>query len=144
MMPLTIHRLTGRADESVLDAMCKLLEELGNEQAERGKLARSIEDPQCYCLAGFVDGRLVGTVTGYLGRTPLKGKWMLVEDVIVFEKERGNGFGKKLMKRLIKLATEEGCTMLFLTSRSERRVAHNLYESVGLKVVDTNVFKLML
>jgi ribosomal protein S18 acetylase RimI-like enzyme len=65
-----------------------------------------------------------------------------IEDVIVDEAYRGQGLGEKLVRALIETAKQKGVRSITLTSRSERVAAHKLYEKLGFKTKETNVFQL--
>lgn len=58
-----------------------------------------------------------------------------VEDVVVFEQYRGQGFGKVLMEKIEERAKIYRCSCLRLTSNPSRIVARGLYESLGFKLV---------
>jgi len=57
----------------------------------------------------------------------------LVEDVYVREKDRGKGYGTKIMKALIEKAKEANCYKLICTSRFSRPEVHRFYEKLGFK-----------
>jgi len=57
----------------------------------------------------------------------------LIEDVFVEEGYREQGYGTKLVQKLIKTAQEEGCYKLICTSRFERDYIHEWYEQLGFK-----------
>ena len=57
----------------------------------------------------------------------------LVEDVFVQEKERGKGYGAKIMKILIEQARKSGCYKLICTSRFSRPEVHHFYEKLDFK-----------
>lgn len=67
-----------------------------------------------------------------------------VEDVIVREKYRGRGYGAKLMKEVIEFAKKRGMAYIDLTSRPERVAANKLYQKMGWKRRETNVYRLIL
>lgn len=67
-----------------------------------------------------------------------------IEDVIVDSGYRGQGLGERVVRQLLTIAKEKGVRGVTLTSRSHRIAAHKLYEKLGFKTVDTNVFKLSL
>jgi len=67
-----------------------------------------------------------------------------VEDVVVDGAYRGQGLGEKLMQEIIATARAKGIQNLYLTSRPIRVAAHALYQKIGFKKKDTQVFKLEL
>jgi len=60
---------------------------------------------------------------------PSKGLISWVEEVVVDERARGKGVGKKLMNQLLKLAKEKNCSQIKLTVSNP--VAKALYEKLG-------------
>lgn len=68
----------------------------------------------------------------------------IVENVIVDEEYRGKGRGKELMNGLIEAAKKKGVVYLELTSGPERQNAQKMYESLGFKKRETNVYRLDL
>lgn len=71
------------------------------------------------------------------------GRTGTVEDVVVLEDHRGKGLGGLLMKELIQWAARRRFIHLNLTSRPEKVVANHLYEKLGFKKRDTNVYRLV-
>jgi len=67
-----------------------------------------------------------------------------IEDVIVDEKYRGQGIGKEMILRAIKKAKQLKMTYLNLTSHASRIEANSLYQKIGFKKRETNVYKLDL
>ncbi len=65
-----------------------------------------------------------------------------VQDVSVCKKYRGRGIGKILMKKVVWYAKESGMSLLDLTTRSTDGAAVRLYEGIGFKKRDTNVYRL--
>ena len=56
------------------------------------------------------NGEIIGLALYYWRYSTWKGKRLYLEDIIVTEKERGNGVGKLLFKRICEFALEENCT----------------------------------
>ena len=67
-----------------------------------------------------------------------------IEDVVVSEEYRGQGIGERLMRALIGAAQDRDIHYIELTSRPSRIAAHKLYEKLGFKKYETDVFKLEL
>lgn len=67
-----------------------------------------------------------------------------MEDVVVDEKYRGRGIGKKLIKRLILIARARKIRWLEFTSRTDRIETNQFYRRLGFKKRDTNVYRLTL
>lgn len=67
-----------------------------------------------------------------------------IEDLVVDQKYRGRGIGKKLMQAAIDSLKESGAIHIELTSNSQREAANRLYQNLGFKQIKTNVYRLYL
>lgn len=56
------------------------------------------------------DKKIVGLSLYYWRYSTWKGKRLYLEDIIVTEKERGNGIGKQLFERTMQKAVKENCS----------------------------------
>jgi ribosomal protein S18 acetylase RimI-like enzyme len=83
---------------------------------------------------------VVGMLTLILIRTPT-GARARVEDVVVDEASRGRGVGEALVSEALRLARERGARTVDLTSNPGRAAANRLYEKLGFRRRDTNVFR---
>ncbi len=57
----------------------------------------------------------------------------LMEDVFIDKSLRGEGYGTKIVKELIKQAKKQNCYKLIATSRYSRKEVHKLYKKLGFK-----------
>lgn len=85
-------------------------------------------------------GRIVGTLTLALFRIP-SGVRAWIEDVIVAEEARGRGCGEQLTRAALVAAREAGARTVDLTSRPSREAANRLYEGMGFRQRETNVYR---
>lgn len=83
---------------------------------------------------------IVASLTLVVFRIPT-GVRAWIEDVVVNETHRGKGIGAELCREAIQYATKAGARTVDLTSRASRQAANRLYQSVGFKVRDTNVYR---
>lgn len=86
------------------------------------------------------NGEVVGfgaLISYYLPTVGMVGK---IEEIIVDEKFRGQGLGRKLLEKLLKTATNKKLVKVQLTSNPKRIAARKLYESLGFTMKDTDVF----
>ena len=85
-----------------------------------------------------------------IGLTVLSETWKptayagTIEDMIVDEKYRGQGIGKKMLFLAIRKARKLKMTYLNLTTNASRIEANSLYQKIGFKVRETNAYKLDL
>jgi len=85
----------------------------------------------------------VGTLTLALFRLP-SGVRAWIEDVIVSESVRGRGCGEELTRAALDAARQAGARTVELTSRPSRQAANRLYQRLGFKVRETNVYRFEL
>ena len=77
-------------------------------------------------------------LVGYAGLSKLIGNEQAdVQTIAVSDEIRGQGFGRKLMDRLVSEAKLLKASELFLEVRADNLVAQNLYESLGFEHIDT-------
>lgn len=69
-------------------------------------------------------------------------KKMTVDALVVNEKSRGLGIGKKLMETVHMQAEKLNCLMIELTSGVPRKIAHELYYKLGYTDCDRLYFRL--
>lgn len=86
------------------------------------------------------DGPILGVATLSLVRAPT-GVHARLEDVIVDDSARGQGLGAALTEETIRLARELGANYLALTSNPRREAANRLYQRLGFKHWETNVYR---
>ena len=89
---------------------------------------------------GGPGGRVLGALTLVFFRIPTALRaW--IEDVVVDEAARGCGVGEALTMEAVRIATERGAKTCDLTSRTNRKAAHRLYEKCGFHVRETSVYR---
>ena len=107
------------------------LEEIVSSPATTILVARDDEDA------------IVGSLTLAMFRTPTVARaW--IEDGFVDEAARGQGAGAALVDEAIRLAAEAGARTIDLTSRPSREAANALYEKVGFRTRETNLYRFEL
>jgi ribosomal protein S18 acetylase RimI-like enzyme len=84
-------------------------------------------------------GVLHYTVSTYLGA-----KVALLEDVVVSERHRGNGAGKRLVAEIIEQARADGAHRITLLTDHDNRGAQRFYESFGFARSTMQPYRLML
>jgi phosphinothricin acetyltransferase len=63
-----------------------------------------------------------------------------IEDVVVDEKMRGRGIGKKLMEKLLEVAREKQLSEVLLFSADHRQAAISLYKKLGFQRKDSGLY----
>ena len=64
-----------------------------------------------------------------------------IEDVVVDEKHRNKGVGRALTNAALVFAQENGAKAVSLTSRPYRQAANKLYQDLGFKIIETNLYR---
>ena len=85
-------------------------------------------------------GPIVGTLTLAVFRIP-SGTRAWIEDVIVSDTVQGRGCGEVLTRAAIDAAATAGARTVDLTSRPHREAANRLYQKLGFKARETNVYR---
>jgi len=137
-----ITQATTVLDELVA-AFARLVPQLSNSAPAptRAELEAIVESPATTLLLAEDDeGAVIGSLTLALLRTPT-GTRAWIEDVIVDESARGQGAGEALVAEAIRLAAEAGARTVDLTSRPSRDAANALYEKIGFRMRETNVYR---
>jgi ribosomal protein S18 acetylase RimI-like enzyme len=91
-------------------------------------------------LLAKVDGVIVGSLTLVIFHIPT-GIRAWIEDVVVDVDARGKGVGEALNKFALAEAKRQGATTVDLTSRPSREAANRLYQRLGFKARETNVYR---
>jgi GNAT superfamily N-acetyltransferase len=103
-----------------------------------------IQQAEGYQLAVLEDKGAVAAVAGFRLQTLLwSGRTLYVDDLVTDEALRSQGHGEAMLKWLIALAREAGCTTFMLDSGTHRHEAHAFYFRNGLRISDFH-FKLAL
>jgi ribosomal protein S18 acetylase RimI-like enzyme len=99
-----------------------------------------IAAPDQVLFLAELDGVVVGSLTLAWYRMPTGVKaW--IEDVVVDESARGHGVGDALNRAAIDEARRRGAKHVNLTSRPSREAANRLYQRLGFRPYDTNLYR---
>lgn len=82
---------------------------------------------------------IVGILTLIVYRVPT-GIRARIEDAVVDEAMRGKGIGEALVRHALNMAREAGADGVALTSNPRREAANRLYQKVGFKLWQTNLY----
>ena len=93
-------------------------------------------------IARFED-RIVGSLTLVTFPIPT-GIRAWIEDVVVDSDARGEGIGEALSVFALAEAKRQGAITVDLTSRPSREAANRLYQRLGFKARETNVYRFTL
>ena len=138
---MQIETATHVTDE-LLDALTRLLPQLkfSSPRLTRDDLAGLLSSDASSLLTARDDaGRVVGMLTLIVYRAP-SGVRARIEDVVVDESARGRGIAVALVHRALEVARSKGADGVALTSNPQREAANRLYQKMGFKKWETNVY----
>lgn len=91
------------------------------------------EHPSFRCLLAEVDGRPAGFALWFYNFSTWEGRrGVYLEDIFVHDWARGLGIGEQLMRRLARIAVDEGCARLDLWVL-HWNPARRFYERLGMR-----------
>lgn len=134
-----------KVDRDVVGTLASLIPQL-SEKHQPPTHADVVEIVQSEAVKLFVardisNNSIVGCLTLVVFRIPT-GKRAWLEDVVVDKAYRGRGIGRHLCNKAIDVARQAGVEKIDLTSYPSRKAANRLYQSMGFKLRDTNIYRL--
>ncbi len=129
----------------LVEALGRLIPQLSRSASPptRDELQQIVDAEAVHLLVARNDEAILGSLTLALFRIPT-GIRAWIEDVVVDEAARGRGVGEALNRRALELAKEHGARNVDLTSRPSREAANRLYQRMGFKPRDTNIYRYSL
>lgn len=141
MTAVEVAPVTSASDE-VLVACHRLIPQLSSSSTPitSDELHELIASDATVLLAARSEGKIVGLLTLAVFRIPT-GIRAWIEDVVVDSSARGMGVGEALNKAALDESARRGAKTVDLTSRPSREAANRLYQRLGFKARDTNVYR---
>lgn len=139
---MIIERLTELSDE-VVNSLGELMVQLASDSKHPTKeyLQEVLDIPNTFLFVARVEGRIIGTFSLVLYKIPT-GMKVSVEDVVVDASMRGQKVGEKLITFAVEYARNTlGVQKIDLTSNPSRVAANALYQKIGFKNRETNVYR---
>ncbi len=126
----------------LVEAFARLTPQLSRSAPPPGEqeLERIVQSDATRLLVAKLDGAIVGSLTLAVFPIPT-GVRAWIEDVVVDEGVRGQGIGAALNQEALKVAQDQGARTVDLTSRPSREAANRLYQRLGFKQRETNVYR---
>jgi GNAT superfamily N-acetyltransferase len=136
------------ATTDVHDALARLLPQLNATLTppDMARLQRLVADPDVTLLVALDgDHVIVGTATVIVYTTPFWIKARL-DEVVVDESARGQGVGEELVRAALAVARTRGAQIAELQSGRgpAREAAHRLYERLGFRIRNSDLFRIVL
>lgn len=142
MAEITITRAT-EVNAELLEALNRLIPQLSRSAPPLDEMTLSeiISDPGNVLLVARDGGdRIVGSMTLVLFRIPT-GMRAWIEDVVVDEAANNQGIGTAMNREALRIATDAGARSVDLTSRPSREAANHVYQKLGFKPRETNIYR---
>jgi ribosomal protein S18 acetylase RimI-like enzyme len=128
-------------DGDLLAAMAHLIPKLSSSVPDAERLREIVACPcATLLLARNADGRIIGTLTLVIFPIPT-GVRAWIEDVVVDSQARGAGAGEALTRRALEIALSRKARTVELTSNPKRVAANRLYQKLGFKLRETNLYR---
>jgi ribosomal protein S18 acetylase RimI-like enzyme len=131
-----------RVSDEVVQACRRLLPQLSESAAPVGaeELERVVGHQGTTLFVARLEGGIVGMLT--LVTFPLAtGLRARIEDVVVDEAARGRGVATALTMAALGQARRQGARNVDLTSRPSRVAANRLYQRLGFRLREANVYR---
>jgi len=140
---MTVHiTIASTVDDELVKAFERLIPQLSssNPPPTAAELTSLVESDASSLFIARVDGQIVGSLTLAMFRIPT-GIRAWIEDVVVDSSARGHGVGEALNTAALDHAKKHGAITVDLTSRPSREAANRLYQRIGFKARETNVYR---
>jgi ribosomal protein S18 acetylase RimI-like enzyme len=134
-----------KVDDELVEAFARLIPQLSssNPPPTERELASIVTSRSTALFVARDGGEIVGTLSLVLFRIPT-GTRAWIEDVVVDDSARGKGVGEMLNRAALEHAAKAGAITVDLTSRPSREAANRLYQRIGFKVRDSNVYRYVI
>src|SRR4051795_82683 len=134
--------IADQVDDELMAAFASLIPQLSfsSPPPTAEQLAEIVSSRDSVLYLARVDGRIAGSLTLAFYRIPT-GLRAWIEDVVVDAAARGHGVGAALNRWAIDIAAQQGARTVDLTSRPSRAEANRLYQRLGFKARETNVYR---
>lgn len=132
-------RLAREADAERLAELAGQLTYLSTAEQILARLSgmRDSLDHAIFVAEDQSSGRVVGFCGVYVNRTVEADARVEISGLVVEERVRSGGVGKRLLDRAEEWAREKGCKSIGLRSNVIRERAHAFYERNGYRVIKT-------
>ncbi len=140
---MAVHiSIASTVDDELVTAFERLIPQLSssNPPPTAAELTALVSSDASTLFIARVDGQIVGSLTLAMFRIPT-GIRAWIEDVVVDSSARGHGVGEALNMAALEHAKTNGAITVDLTSRPSREAANRLYQRIGFKARETNVYR---
>ena len=141
-MKITI--LTINNHNPTIDAqISQLYKQLGGEK-KQVPLKEVLAEDNAITLAYCEHNDQIIGIASMCTYAVISGKKGWIEDVVVDERFRGQGIGRKLMEKLLEEGKKKNLTEILLFTEAHRIPAINLYADLGFKLKESRIYTLKM
>ena len=123
--------LLGPSDAAVLD---RLAPDVFDNDVDPGWCAEFLADARHHLVVARSEGIVVGMASAVHYVHPDKAPQLWINEVGVTPSHQRLGVGRRMVDRLVQLATELGCTEAWVLTDADNVAANRLYASAGAEV----------
>ena len=137
--------IAASVNSELIEAFQRLTPQLSssNSGPTKDQLEAIVSSCASKLLVARFENRIVGSLTLVTFPIPT-GIRAWIEDVVVDSDARGEGIGEALSVFALAEAKRQGAITVDLTSRPSREAANRLYQRLGFKARETNVYRFTL
>ena len=137
--------IAASVDSELIEAFQRLTPQLSssNSGPTKDQLEAIVSSCASTLLIARFEDRIVGSLTLVTFPIPT-GIRAWIEDVVVDSDARGKGIGEALNVFALAEAKRQGAITVDLTSRPSREAANRLYQRLGFKARETNVYRFQI
>ena len=137
--------IAASVDSELIEAFQRLTPQLSssNSGPTKDQLEAIVSSCASTLLIARFEDRIVGSLTLVTFPIPT-GIRAWIEDVVVDSEARGKGIGEALNVFALAEAKRQGAITVDLTSRPSREAANRLYQRLGFKARETNVYRFQI
>ena len=126
-------------DSQALADLCTQLGYPSTEQEVRDRLEQMADFPHHALFAAEVSGRVIGYVHVHAYPLPETDFHAEIGGLVVDEKHRGQGIGRRLLLEAETWARAQGCQVLLVRSNVIRENAHHFYKELGYQTIKSQL-----
>lgn len=137
MTTVTFSLATEDDLDAIVDLLVTLFEQEADFEPDASRQQRAVCDLLAHPQQGEIllarkSGRVIGMVSLlYLPSTAMGGKVALLEDMIIADEWRGQGYGKKLLTAAMDHARLRDCLRITLLTDRDNKPAQQFYQQLG-------------
>ncbi|MBW4551454.1 MAG: GNAT family N-acetyltransferase [Aphanocapsa sp. GSE-SYN-MK-11-07L] len=129
--PITIRKAQNQDAERIA-VLCQQLDYQASPQAVLTRLQHMQQDEQhVIYVADLGSERVVGWVHAHVCDSVVMPPQALLLGLVVDQKYRGSGIGRRLMQQVEQWASERKCDAVLVRSNVKRQEAHSFYQKIG-------------